>query len=152
MTFDSELEKPNPIGLEELHGRLWILLGAQTYDGAEAKLVEEGEVIGVRKTRPEDAIINHSEIQRRNEADFISGDRRRRESRSGRKREIAMVNDFDCLAHLAVVVGGGGGLAVVVVVQFHEKEMVERESGKGKVRFRREREGGRDWESRGMFG
>lgn len=69
--------------------------------------MEKCEVGGVRKSGPEDAIIDHGEVKRRYETEVIGG------WRNGE------VNDFTHFLLLIrsggdVIVGGGGG-----VIEFH---------------------------------
>lgn len=67
MTLNPKLKKLDPICLEELHVGFRIGLGTQVYDGAEAEGFEEGEVGRLGEAGAENAIINHGEVEGRNE-------------------------------------------------------------------------------------
>lgn len=70
ISFNSELEKFNPIGLEKLHIGFRIRLRTQIYDRTKAQGLKEGEVSDVGESRTKDAIIDHGEVEWRNKEVF----------------------------------------------------------------------------------
>lgn len=70
ISFNSELEKFNPIGLEKLHIGFRIRLRTQIYDRTKAQGLKEGEVSDVGESRTKDTIIDHGEVEWRNKEVF----------------------------------------------------------------------------------
>lgn len=111
--------------------------------------MEEREVIGFREAGAENAVIDHGEVERRNEeiigALFSSG------GRHLRRRVVDISDDFDCPAHL-----------VLIELQFHISFTQRgREGGRERATTTKEerkrwgiyrwRVSGALWESFGIF-
>lgn len=68
-----ELEEPDPVRPQEVRIRLRVRLRAQAQNGAEPQALQEAEVGGVGVPRPEDAVVDHREVQRRDEELLAAG-------------------------------------------------------------------------------
>lgn len=64
---DPELIKPNSVGLQEFRCGLWIRFRTQTYYGTETEGFQESEVGGIGKAGPKNAVVDHGEVERRDE-------------------------------------------------------------------------------------